>query len=466
LFALLTCEGKDLVRLIDLQVKCVYRRVNIIFTAFLCQENMKASLLFVLWLWIVSHLAHGGNDTPASWHLRHREIQVDNTNTRTVSFLLVVLILFFNDERLEVLRLQRERRRCRLFPKSSCICSEGQLVRTIRENREARICVDTNIKLTREIDITGKNFTITCTEYTVSDRRSSCKIVGRGGHRLFKGSPTNATFLQIELENGSAEEGGIALLTGGLTRFEGGRISMGRASRDGGAIRITGGTLLLFTELSANAASGNGGAVCASGSSTNVMIDSTIESEWGANTATNGGAVSVVDGAQVQGGGRFSYNIARENGGAFYIRNTTVNMWIASSDNKAGSKGGSLYVKSARLNITYGSFFGFDSVSGSRRNNLWIDDDDNPSENGSLVFCSGFVSYLDIEEIATGPNQTQKFNNTNCKQRPPFVPFAPMAPSSPFPPAPRPAPFAPVGGIAPPASMPSLNASVPLKATP
>jgi hypothetical protein len=219
------------------------------------RTSMKASLLFVLWLWIASHLASThGDDTPASWRLRQCEIQVENTNTKTSSFLLVILIVFFNNDVVERRRLRRERRRCRLFLKSDCICWQLGLIRAIRENRKARICADTSIELelTREIDITGKSFTITCTEATVSSLPTSCKIVGRGRHRLFKGSPKNATFMQIDIERGSAKEGGIALLTGGLTRFQGGSISLGRASGDGGTIRITGGTLMLLTDLRNN----------------------------------------------------------------------------------------------------------------------------------------------------------------------------------------------------------------------
>jgi hypothetical protein len=222
---------------------------------------MKAPHLFVLWLWIASHVVPThGDDTLASLLLRRREIQ--EKDSRTVTFLFAILILLTDEGAIEQRRLRRERRRCRFFLKSDCICWQLRLIRAIRENREAKICVDTSIELTREIDITGKNFTIACAKYHSSYKQTSCKIVGRGRHRLFKGSPTNANFLQIDIESGSATEGGIALLTGGLTRFQGGSISKGRASGDGGAIHITGGTLVLFNELRNNSALGNGGADC------------------------------------------------------------------------------------------------------------------------------------------------------------------------------------------------------------
>jgi hypothetical protein len=123
--------------------------------------------------------------------------------------------------------------------------------------------------------------------------------------------------------------------------------------------------------------------------------------------------ICVIDGAQVRGSALVSDNAARVDGGAFHLRNTTVTMTIESSNNKAGSKGGSLYVKNARLFMQ--GTFGFDPISNTRSNNLWIDDDNNPSDNGSFV--SRFSDYpLDIEEVANGPDQTQKFSSTDCKQ--------------------------------------------------
>jgi predicted outer membrane repeat protein len=192
-----------------------------------------------------------------------------------------------------------------------------------------------------------------------------------------------------------------------------------------------------------NSAAGDGGAISASGSSTDVMMLSNMEF----NTATNGGAVSVVDGAIVQNSARYLFtgNIAKTSGGAFYIRNTTLRLSIVSQGNTAGSDGGSIYIKNARLSLEYGLFY-VDTVSDTRSNNLWIDDDDDPSDRGSFVSCVGDDGALDLGEVATGPGQTQKFRNSNCTQRTrrPTVALAtPVNPISwPFPPQPVPPPYA------------------------
>jgi predicted outer membrane repeat protein len=341
---------------------------------------------------------------------------------------LLIILSLFNEKQVELRELRWERRRCRLFLPSDCLCRQGQLVRAIRQNRKARVCFKTTIKIYREIDISGKSFTISCTK-PKNYSRGGCKIVGSGRHRLFKGSPAIAILQDIDMENGSAKEGGIALLTGGLARFDGCGMSQSKATGTGGALHITGGAVEIYSDFSNNSASGDGGAISASGSSTRV----TLSSNMYFNAATNGGAVSVVDGAQLRVTGSFYDNIAKVNGGAFYLRNSSVIMRVGAVTNTAGSKGGAVYVKNAQLTLEEGTFL-FDTASKTRSNNLWIDDDDDPSDHGSFVRCFGPESAQDLEEVATGPGQAQKFRNTNCTRSTPRPTIAPAIPALwPFP---------------------------------
>jgi predicted outer membrane repeat protein len=407
-------------------------------------------------LWIASHVVtqtHGDETQihpPSSTGQPHvrRQIQEDSDNAGLFFlYLLIYIFEFFDDRQVELRTLRRGRRLCRLFLPSNCICREGQLVRTIRQNRQAKICYGTTIKISREIGITGKSFTITCVRPTSNNvNRGNCKIIGSGSHRLFRGSPSNATFREIDMENGSASDGGIALLTGGRARFDACTLSHSRATTgNGGAIRISGGTLEINGTLGNNSAAGEGGAISASGSSTNVVLYgfvSSIVNSMEFNNATNGGALSVVDGARVTGNYfpcGFSGNRATINGGAIYIRNTTIDMPMAMSENTAGSKGDAVYVKNARLSLQWTSL-GIPTFYTSLKS-IWIDDDDDPSDGGSFVSCI-LSEPLDLAEIAGGPNQTQKFQNSNCPLfvRPPI--FAPVTrvnpPSGPVPPIQRP----------------------------
>jgi predicted outer membrane repeat protein len=421
---------------------------------------MRAAFGCWLLLWIASHVTHGDDtalvvrspptQSPSPTpHLRPLE-DANDTATRSgggIFLLLPLLIIlsFFSEKQVELRELRWERRRCRLFLPSDCICRQGQLMRTIRQNRKARICFKTTIKIYREIDITGKSFTISCAR-PQNDYRSKCKLVGSGRNRLFKGSPAIAVLQDIDMEKGSAKEGGIALLTGGLARFVACAMLQSRATGHGGALRITGGAVEIYSDFRNNSASGDGGAISASGSSTSV----TLSSEMYFNTATNGGAVSVVDGAQLRVTGNYFGNIAKVNGGAFYLRNSSVIMRVGAITNSAGSRGGSVYVKNARLTLEEGTTL-FDPASKTRSNNLWVDDDDDPSDRGSFVRCFGPESAQDFEEIATGPDQTQKFRNTNCTQSTPRPTIAPAIPALwPFP---TPAVKAPV------------NAPLPINAT-
>jgi predicted outer membrane repeat protein len=402
---------------------------------------MRVAFSGLVLLWIASHIVqiHGDDilvDPPATTAPRDRKIPLQTASFYLVYLPLNLLVLFFSKQQISRRKLRRERRSCRLFLPSDCICREQQLVRAIGENQHAKICLETTITIQREIDITGKNFSITCARPkidrgtdvtdksfgTVFPRGDICKILGSGNHRLFHGSPTNASIQSVHIENGSASEGGVALLTGGWARFDRCLMSQNRATGNGGAIRITGGTVEIMGWFYYNSAVGDGGAISASGSSTNVTMRAFAAAN---NSATNGGTVSVVDGAQVRVSGNYFGNSAKVNGGVVYIRNATVNASVLGSvGNSAGSNGGSLYVKNARLSIQQSSF-AFDTVSKTRNNTLWIDDDDNPSDVGSFVSCNGPSNTIYLCEIATGPNNAQKFNNTNCLD--PFI--APVAPT-------------------------------------
>jgi predicted outer membrane repeat protein len=397
------------------------------------RKKMRAAFGRLALLWIALHVVaqtHGDdpNTTTAPHHLRNQG-RIAGGGIYLL-YPLILVLAYFSDNQVERRELRREQRRCRWSLPSDCLCREEQLVRAVRENRQAKICQDTTINISREIDITGKSFTISCAK-PKDFYRGSCKILGSGNHRLFYGSPANATLQGIDLENGFAGEGGIALINGGNARFLLCEMTQSRATGNGGAIRITGGHVEVNAALRNNSAVGDGGAISASGSSAVVTLSSSMEF----NNATNGGALSVVDGAQIRCINfpcSFSSNIAKANGGAFYIRNTTVDMTIISSDNAAGSQGDSLYVKNSKL-VLRQSTFKFDTASNTRSNDIWIDDDDDPSGSGSFVSCIGTKGELDLGEIAAGSGQTQNFRNCNCTQRtrrPMFGPATPVKPAS------------------------------------
>jgi hypothetical protein len=167
------------------------------------------------------------------------------------------------------------RRLCWLgFNNLGCICRERGLIRAIRNNRKnAAICSGTWITVSKEIDVTGKNFEISCQARNFG----ACRILGNSRTRLLKGSPKPVRFHEIEFGEFSATEGGVALFTGGKTRFESCDFYSNEATvGNGGALHITNGAHvdLIDTSLSINSAiNGNKGAVSITGANSTLTYD-------------------------------------------------------------------------------------------------------------------------------------------------------------------------------------------------
>lgn len=159
------------------------------------------------------------------------------------------------------------------------------------------VCDETDIvTLTSEIDITGKDFSITCLE-NENCPSEYCSIQGSGGHRLFSGAPQKANFDSIQFRNGEGADGGAFHLTGGATNFN----SCGF--------------------LNNKATAGDGGALYVSGSSTKVTLTGTGESTYNGATygafllATNGASIVIDSVGAVDSLGGISLNIAEQSGG-------------------------------------------------------------------------------------------------------------------------------------------------------
>ena len=136
---------------------------------------------------------------------------------------------------------------------------------------------------------------------------------------------TSGTTLQNALSSGN---GGAVNMTGGTLIIEDDAIISGNTANNGGAISITSGTFTMKDDavLSSNTASGNGGAVMVSASNTQfIMEGGTITS----NNARNGGAVYVATTAtfKMDNGSITLNNATGGNGGGINIAaNSTLEM--------------------------------------------------------------------------------------------------------------------------------------------
>lgn len=255
------------------------------------------------------------------------------------------------------------------------------------------MCQNATIQLTKEIDITGKSFSFSCDPSSFIEPNNhvivfySCEIVGTG-NRMISGAPSSAKFENIDFWNGTSDNGGIAFLTGGFTKFSKCSFHDNNSTGNGGVLSIVGGKAVLNKcNFYFNKALGNGGVISAIGAST--VVEGYL-CKFYCNIANDGGAFYVVDGA-------------------------TVVLYDSSiGDNNATRLGGGIFLRNGKISsynfrfrpLPYVGFYG---------NSIWVADDENPRSTGSELSCSFVDVCVEIAELAEGPNNTQLFNNTdNC----------------------------------------------------
>lgn len=145
-----------------------------------------------------------------------RSLESDKVEGRTGAGFLVFYLLLIS----EIVAVnyppenrenKRDKFRCLyLFMDDFCICREGGLRRAIENNESKSICRDTDITVTRVIDISDKSFAIFCDSvvtkkggffdviYTYYDYGCSITAKGTNG-QLFTGKATNSVFKNIAI---------------------------------------------------------------------------------------------------------------------------------------------------------------------------------------------------------------------------------------------------------------------------
>jgi predicted outer membrane repeat protein len=282
----------------------------------------------------------------------------DNESRTTNLYLTLLLLLSLRPDE----ELKTNKFRCLYLLGNDCICRERALRRAIRQNRDALICHDTRFKISRPIDITGKSFTLTCDPFTQSNgqQRTACIFTAKGNHRIFVGAPDDAKFRNITFKDTAFDgDGGVAMLSGGLSLFHG-------------------------CSFIYNKSTGKGGAISASGASTVVTA---------VNINSNGNRAS--------------------KGGCFNVENRAKLTVTAGSfqDLSPGNIGGAIHVSNSQIFLAETDFERFTFIT----NSIWISDDEDPSGSGSMVGCDRRIYRRNvIGEFAGGPQGTQLYNNTNC----------------------------------------------------
>jgi predicted outer membrane repeat protein len=332
---------------------------------------------------------------------------------------------------------------CTNFGIDKCICDEDGLRSAIETNSFKPICVGTSIKVSTEIDVTDTSFAIFC-DYSCDAKSCSpaCAITGAGSNRIFSGSPSDAEFYSINFSKGSADNGGVASLTGGSTYISGCTLSNNKATENGGAIFASGSSTEVYldsSEFKSNSAK-NGGAVYIAGGATLEMSYPTFSS----NTAHYGGALYVTDSTPIDiYGALFKSNTASTDGGAVFVQNSDLTVQYGEFlSNTASGTGGAISVKGSSFNVESTNFFDSSAVNGGalafengksdmrstvfiknkasgKGSDIWIVDDASPALTGSDVDCAStdkvtFCGSAGISEFAGGAGNTQLFDNTNC----------------------------------------------------
>lgn len=259
----------------------------------------------------------------------------------------------------------------------SCVCNESTLRDSIFNDAfsEIRICKDTEIELDAELDLSGRSFALGCVqEFGFSGEVTSgpCILSGGGSNRIFVGTPTDVDVMDVTLQNGSANRGALASITGGSLSFADCTLTDGEATNDGGALFV-------------------------SGAGTSVTTMNTVISS---SSAANGGGLFV------------------ENRATVSLTDTRIN------SNSATGNGGGIAVTNADVTLSGASFAG--NSAGGNGFDIQINDDEDPDATGSFVDCetstgTGAVKFCQEDGINEVPEGTdglgfpeQNFDNTDC----------------------------------------------------
>ena len=340
---------------------------------------------------------------------------------------------------------------------SPCVCLESVLRRNIEAASNPvlipliPICAGTEIQITREIDITGKNFVLSC-----QTEDGDCRLSGGGNNRLFHGAPTFASFFDLTLSNGAADTGAIISLAGGTASIAGSVLRDSVAASNGGAIAIAGDatlvTILNCTLSSNQAVSGHGGAIYMNATGAILQFTGTDASWIVGNTAgENGGAISAVGSNNVVNtrqtlminnraaagnggalylesaisdniGGFLEGNVAETgDGGGVFLLHSDVRFETTSFVANSATTGGALSVTNSKVELDPKDLqagFRDNLATTAEGSDIAIRDDEDPTtsgsnvdcrENGSRVlFCNG-LSNGALFESGDGD-----FINTNC----------------------------------------------------
>ena len=141
-----------------------------------------------------------------------------------------------------------------------------------------------------------------------------------GGGAVYASGTTTVNITDSTLSENTTTGNGGALYATGIVTVQGTTIS-GNRGNIGGAINMSGGTLMLDNSaLTENSATSNGGAIYVNGTTTTIK-DTTFT---GNNSSSNGGAIDFVAGeATISGDTTFKNNTAVKHGGAIYLVYTT-----------------------------------------------------------------------------------------------------------------------------------------------
>lgn len=299
---------------------------------------------------------------------------------------------------------------CYLFNAPTCICRESGLRRFLQGDiLQGNICSNAQITVSEPLDMTGRNFTLNCNFQLRLFQEvdyQSCVIQTNGNvDRIFQGAPVQAKFENILF---SAEASG-------------GIFGIGGNQGGGGLFDLRGGDVtFLQTRFHGAATTDDGGALQVSGADTSVEMGL---SRFDGNSARNGGAISVTDGAYVElRDVQFRDNTASNDGGAIYINRAQVNVEFTAYflNNQAESAGGAIASYDSDVLLGTSTRFFEGNEAGGAVQNIFIPEDTSDLSN---VTCTDneFISVEFCGELGINNGSLDK---TNCDELGAVVSFS------------------------------------------
>ena len=234
---------------------------------------------------------------------------------------------------------------------------------------------------------------------------------GNGG--AINATAGNVTFDAATITNSEAVNGGVLYYSGsGTITFKGSsKISSNNRATKGGAVYVTGGTIVVQgnSQLMSNRAK-EGGAIYAE----NGVISVEQNAKITGNTASqNGGAIYTRTGTVsiTSSNGKISDNTAAQNGGGIYSESGTVNISNGTmSGNKAtDGAGGSIYTNTGTVNVSGGSISASEASNGAA---LFVDSTGKAYISGGTI--SGNISGADGGAIGVGSTSTRLYFSANA----------------------------------------------------